>query len=421
MHQREEELRKGWAEWEAKFRAEMTKAVDERLAWVQRATEDIEVERRRLDGVKRELEHKMQQLELAESQRKMAYEMKAKTPLEEVKNILAPLAKLAESTDQTPVRPAKSSKGPVFETPESLVSTVKGDPPVSAMKGVILTNTGEALPTPSPAEFAKLFMATPKVSLNFAQIFDFESDTEDGPGDIGGEDGYETDTRPSSTSTRSSKHDDDDHDDVECTPTQAVPVRPTRLRRPSIRTSSGRPSLERAATLPAPSAITPSSSSAAARAKSKSRSRQPSPAPAPRIVRRPVQPPRVNKDGMPEYDLSDEENLPSPFLKKVERERVSRTVSVPASSSHAPSTTTAHSSNSSASTGVTRAPRKSGGSMLRALAVTNAANAANLTKGSSTTGTSKTIVRSQSTTNVRSSLAKAQKASEEARRALFRP
>ena len=49
VHQREEELRKGWAEWEVKFRAEMTKAVDERLAWVQRATDDIEHERKRLE------------------------------------------------------------------------------------------------------------------------------------------------------------------------------------------------------------------------------------------------------------------------------------------------------------------------------------------------------------------------------------
>lgn len=259
----------------------------------------------------------------------------------------------------------------------------------------IKMNTGEAFPTPSPAEFPKLFMATPKVSLNFAQIFDFESDAEDSPGDIGGEEGYETDTRPSSSSTRSSKHDDNDQDDVECTPTQAAPVRPTRLRRPSIRTSSGRPSLERAVTLPVSNTVTPSISSAAARAKSKSRSRQPSPAPK---TRRPPQP-RVNKDGVPEYDLSDEENLPSPFLKKVERERISRTVSVPPPS-HAPRSAPPA---LSAPAGISRAPRKSGGTTLRAVAAANAANG--LIRGSSTTnGSSKTIARSQSITNVHGSL-----------------
>ncbi|CAL1705864.1 unnamed protein product [Somion occarium] len=384
VNRREEELKQSWAEWEAKYKAEMTKAVDERMAWVHRCTEEIEAERRRLDGVKMELEAKMHQLEMAHSERKVAYEMKAKTPLEEVKNILAPLARLAESTEATPVRPAKSSKGPIFETPMSRSAACHVEPPVSAMKGVILTSTGEALPTPSPAEFAKLFIATPKVNLNFAQIFDFDSDVEDGHGDIGAEEGYETDTRPPSNKSSNEEY---KHDDVENTPTQASAshaVRPTRLRRPSIRTSGQRPPLEKAVTV---SAVT----------RAKPRSRQPSPAAIRRIQ------PGVNGQGVPEYDLSDEENLPSPFLRKTDRDRISRTVSVPASHS---------------TSAIARAPRKSGNT-LRALAVTNAANAANGTRSS--TGTKSAIVRSQSTANVRLSIAKAQRASEEARKALFRP
>jgi NIMA (never in mitosis gene a)-related kinase len=51
----------------------------------------------------------------------------------------------------------------------------------SAMKGVVLTNTGELLETPSSNGFAKLFVATPKVGLNFEKIFEYEEEQTEKP------------------------------------------------------------------------------------------------------------------------------------------------------------------------------------------------------------------------------------------------
>ena len=122
--------------------------------------------------------------------------------------------------------------------------------PPSAMNGVILTTTGETVATPTPAELAKLFVDTPKVGLNFAKIFDFDTEESgESEGELD-EDGYETDSRP-----RAGKRDKDvEESDGESTPTQSTAsstsstgnstltvapvVKPTRLRRPSIRAAS---------------------------------------------------------------------------------------------------------------------------------------------------------------------------------------
>jgi hypothetical protein len=55
----------------------------------------------------------------------------------------------------------------------------------SAMKGVVLTSTGEIPATPTPAELVNLFKCSPKVGLNFGKIFDFEE------GDSGEKDSQE--------------------------------------------------------------------------------------------------------------------------------------------------------------------------------------------------------------------------------------
>ena len=56
------------------------------------------------------------------------------------------------------------------------------------MRGVVMTETGEALKTPAPfkvpvqeegAGLSKIIMESPQVGLNFRKIFDFESETED--------------------------------------------------------------------------------------------------------------------------------------------------------------------------------------------------------------------------------------------------
>ncbi|KAH9932626.1 kinase-like domain-containing protein [Fomitopsis serialis] len=225
---REEEIARMWAEWEAKTREAMGAAVEQRMEWVRAQAGEVEGERTRLEEVKHELERRMAEVERAERERERrgARAGMGKTPLEEVKNLLAPLARIAD----TPVRPVASltRASSVFETPRppALMKTTPSFPediaPPSAMKGVILTATGEPVATPSPAELAKLFVNTPKVGLNFARIFDFDSedeeDEEDEEGEeedeepAPGEDGYETDTRPSSRRSSSSAGKDDEDD-----------------------------------------------------------------------------------------------------------------------------------------------------------------------------------------------------------------
>jgi hypothetical protein len=55
----------------------------------------------------------------------------------------------------------------------------------SAMKGVVLTSTGEILATPSPAKLVNSFNHSPKIGLNFGKVFDFEE------GDSGEKDSQE--------------------------------------------------------------------------------------------------------------------------------------------------------------------------------------------------------------------------------------
>ncbi|KAF9807752.1 hypothetical protein IEO21_08066 [Rhodonia placenta] len=421
VRQREEEISRMWADWEAKTREAMTAAVEERMEWVRQQAEEMDRERSRLDDVRDDLERKMSTLEAAERKGTA----KAKTPLEEVRNILAPLARLAGSPDATPVRPTQPAKLPVFETPRP--AAMKATPsfpsnlaPPSAMKGVILTATGEPVATPSPAELAKLFVATPKVGLNFARIFEFDSEAEEESED---EEGYETDTRPPPAPSRRSSQglvpavpDDDD-----VTPQPSPAVRPTRLRRPSIRASSQRPLID--AALAAPAAPAPSASARTRTARppsSASTASSASSSSATSSASRTTSSAKEHQTAAPapaiEYDLSDEENLPSPFLKRQERDAYARTASAPvAPSSHPPAAATAP----VPAAPVRNAPRKSGPT-LRAMAVVNAANAARGT----TTNASRAPSRTHSaavTSNVRPSIAKAHKASEEARKALFRP
>ncbi|KAI0949008.1 hypothetical protein AcW1_008727 [Taiwanofungus camphoratus] len=387
VRRREDEIARMWAEWERQTRESMGKAVEERMEWVREQADEIEREREKLGQVRVELERKMATLQGAEKEKKGP---KAKTPLEEVKNILAPLARLADSPANTPIRAPQVTKPPLFETPRAATREAPFAAdlvPPSAMKGVILTATGEPVATPTPAELAKLFVETPKVGLNFAKIFDFDSDAEsDGEPD---EAGYESDSGPAPVVKREREQDDSDQEN---TPHPSPAVRPTRLRRPSIRASSVRPVLDAApsASMRNKPARPPSSQSSKTTSSSASSSARPPSAQA-----------------TPEYDLSDEENLPSPFLRKTDRNTLARTASAPAPC--------VVSNTGGAAFPARSAPRKSGPT-LRAMAVVNAANA---TKGSVTKAGLRTA--SASAGSVRSSIAKAQRASEEARKALFRP
>ena len=203
-----------------------------------------------------------------------------------------------------------------------------------------------------------------------------------------------------------------DVDDVESTPRQKQAARGSRMRRPSIRSSGSAPLLASAIHMPSTKSATSSSSSS--RARSKSRPRPASSASSSRPARAPAPVPSSTELPDVQYDLSDEENLPSPFLRKIDRDRITRTTSVPANVVQG-------------EYGQQRgraAPRKS--TNLRAVAVVNAAHAAGGTASSKSTGNlaraaaapSRTV--SSSAVGVRSSIAKAQRASEEARKTLFR-
>jgi len=141
------------------------------------------------------------------------------------------------------------------------------------MRGVILTTSGEELPTPHPVQLAKLVLDSPRVKLDFSGIFRH--------GDM-----------PRLASET------DIEDDKENKSPSCITVPPTRLRKPSIRKSASRPTLP-----PSVSScpVVPSSTSQ-------------------------VQPSAVvpSSQSMPGalYDLDDEENLPSPFLKRKEWAKV---------------------------------------------------------------------------------------------------
>ncbi|KAI0661385.1 kinase-like domain-containing protein [Cubamyces menziesii] len=429
VRRREEDVARMWADWERQTREGMGRAVEERMEWVQQRSDELEAERERLDSARKELEAKMKALEASAAASNGVTERRtrSKNPLEEVKNLMAPLSRLANEPDHpAPMAPPALQKMPMFETPmptkcADLIADFAAPPP-SAMKGVILTATGEPVATPTPAELAKLFVDTPKVGLNFAKIFDFDTedeDDEDGADGLGlgsdgelDEEGYETDTRPrpSSREKRRERREEKESDG-EGTPTQSTlslpgpstststssagpAVRPTRLRRPSIRASSASAAY-RPAAVATEAATSSGSGSGSGRIRiTRASSTSSVPSTTGSIAALAQAPP-------PQYDMADVENLPSPFLKKVE-DRVGSSSSNNSNNSNGSAAPVAKSRN---------APRKSG-TTLRAIAAVNAAKANARPTSSSVAATT------SSSGSVRSSIMKAQRANEEARKAL---
>ena len=71
-----------------------------------------------------------------------------------------------ESVSQPMPRPVSSIRIPEsLETPISRPAYIDFIP--SAMKGIVLTSTGETLATPSQAELANLFKCSPKLGLKY--------------------------------------------------------------------------------------------------------------------------------------------------------------------------------------------------------------------------------------------------------------
>ena len=336
------------------------------------------------------------------------------------------------------------------------------------MKDIVLTSTGESLATPSQAD--NLFNCSPKVGLNFTKIFDFEAGNHNGIPAGKPQDDEGADSPPPSPSSRKSKEKEWKKDIDEptesssstsnscgtstATTSKVGAAAPTRIRRPSIR-SSTHSTHNRAGTLPTsvsdPNFPTTISSSSA----------QPKPLPHPHLrpsksssnlasnpttmIRATTMPAGSFSQGHhrapPEYDFADEENLPSPFLKKNDKNSQAkatgavRPMTNPTAIAPGPSTAASTSSVSIASRGKRR---PSSGLLLRAVA---AANNIERRGTLSSTSTASPVLDdgnppieslpavdagSMTTDNhngggiPRPSLASARKASEEARKALLR-
>lgn len=250
-----------------------------------------------------------------------------KGPLEEVKNLLARMTH-DESPPSAQTAPTTRQRMPNhLHTP--LTRNISHAAPVgSAMRGVVFTATGEALCTPAPAlnlmstpqtaDLVSLFVNSPKVGLEFSKIFDKPSektlhDSDDDEDDPSPPPSPSKRHRPRSKSTSatstSTTATSPEPSSALSTPTNnsakdlGQPSRPTRIRRPSITRSSSTKSGS-------------SSSTAFGRTVS-----QPDPMIQPLSHPHLHQPRSVSTSAIvlpppPSYDLNDEENLPSPFLKR---------------------------------------------------------------------------------------------------------
>ena len=233
-------------------------------------------------------------------------------------NLLTPLAQVPRkapkdrraSIDETPTPKTAfvPNASPPIETPES--RAVFSDFAPSAMKGVILTSTGEMLETPRPTEVANIFKGTPKVGLNFAKIFDFSADDIKGS-DISGSESEAVSPPPSPSSRKERlRRVSSSASSTSSTALSVSNAGPTTgSRRSSIKGTSGRTSLTRTATAPVFGAAKKSSTAKSGRKSQAARATLPAAEPVQRFK------------SAPQYDFEDEEDLPSPFLKRAEREQ----------------------------------------------------------------------------------------------------
>ncbi|KII88098.1 hypothetical protein PLICRDRAFT_41218 [Plicaturopsis crispa FD-325 SS-3] len=376
VNTREKELCAAWEEREEQMRRE----VEEKVRWIERRDEELKAEAVRIAAVREGLEAKIKEVE--------SRGRKEKTPLEEVRNLLAPLAQMTEHHEKPTYADAVTHEPyPTIETPVNRAAR-KDFPLPSAMKGVVFTATGEALATPTPADLAHLF-ESPKPMLNFTKIFDFDSEVTDDETASDVEDHHPK--SPSKAERPKAERQNSTTEPTQSdTPTGSTSRPPTRMRRPSTRTSLHRP-LIRNGSLPSsasdPGALHPSSATNLAAASSAKGPSSSVPAPSGTKTSATAPFPRSSQPAAV-YDLEDEENLPSPFLKKVEK---AMAPPPPAAAAR---------------------PRKSAVASLRATAVVNNAASRGLTLASKA---------SAGTVRDRPSIASARKATEDARKALLRP
>ncbi|KAJ7606170.1 kinase-like domain-containing protein [Mycena polygramma] len=354
VRRREAEVLDAWGKREEVLREEFQAVLDGELEARERGFEEREEEMaRREAAVKEEEERITTAKELLEqklkSMEKTTGVKKDRSPLDEVQNVLSRAAFQETPKVATVSRASTRSASPFpsvahLSTPLPRTSNkLKELFQPSAMKGVVLTATGETLATPSPAELAGMFDlsrrfedevgASPKVGLNFAQVFDFEDGDEgadsaaESPSksdsDVDDEEGEAPSTTTSSrriAHARSRNAEEEKRRGEANLESSTAP--PTRLRRPSIRTAGRRPTLPTSVSDPTGlGASTPEAGGSQPK-------NRPKPLPHPHLGSTSSIPPQTARSNTapiprsapaPEYDLNDEENLPSPFLKRVDR------------------------------------------------------------------------------------------------------
>ncbi|KAF8579264.1 kinase-like protein [Ramaria rubella] len=325
---REQELRTLWERYEISLREELRGREEE----VKRAEDQLKQEWERLGEVQ------CQKDKVSEEQ----HPIPAALPTSRTTTL---------SPDETPTRiPVNVFRArSAHDAPIIKVAT-----PASAMRGVVLTDTGEVLatPAPHPVELARLVLDSPRIGLNFRNIFDrgrdYDEDSEEDDGD------RDDPVEFPSTSKRRTREQVQEKENVPPLPTSTAS---TRLRKPSIRASLPRPPFPHSNALcpPAPSSAVGSVN--------------PQLTLAPKSQSLPVS----------SYDLDDEENLPSPFLKRFDL-------------------------------GKAHSRRGSSALDLRAKAAANAA-----------IGAGRKVPRLSAVQATRPSLERAKQASEDAKKALFRP
>ena len=482
------------------------KEVDEQIQWVLARENGLKAEEMRLEEVKKELEEtakKVQQQSAATmtttkgSLRSFirvfvithpySVGRKEKSPLEEVKNLLEPITRTAQVT---PIQqPRRCKLEPTSQPTPSTHHIASMETPISrpiqmdympsATKGAVLTSTSEILATPAPAELVNLFSRSPKVGLNFGKIFDFEE------GDSGEKESQEQHedgaaSLPLSLSLRKEREKAKDKDKEKdassenstsssgtsaANPTkhQAVAVAPppTRIRRPSIH-SSHRVSRSQPATLPS-SILDPAGLNLNGNGASKSNGHsQTKPLPLPHLrpsgsssnlaaavaAARSLPIPVPRSHPSLEYDFAEEENLPSPFLKRLDKaaaeKAASSSISNPSnvSPTSGPNSSSKGSQSTDGGSGPGSSPKvKRRGSselLLRAVTAPNNTRRGTPCTSSSTSvsppnangigmGSEGEMMSSSASTgemgsvDVRPSLASTRKASEQARKAPLRP
>ena len=306
------------------------------------------------------------------------------------------------------------------------------------MKGVVLTETGESLATPMPLKLVDVLVDSPRVSqsLGFAKIFDFDKADE--------ENNHQNAGVAMSTPTKSPSK---KRPEAGAAQTKAAAPAPTLtransvLRSPSKNKSVG---ISTKARIQGPAALVPSRTAPAPPPQRTSRLRRPSVSSRSQVKRvevpatetaQPENPtttttspesssssspssssssssssdsnqtdsssdsiPSTQPPPLPIYDLHDEENLPSPFLRRVDRERGAIGMEMEKMPRRGSGT-------------IARAKRPSGANLLRAAAAANSAKAAGDPVGSKGMCVTGTVARSSSVVR---------KAGEEARKALLR-